>query len=327
MGNTDNKFDVSVASENKGKDKFTFTFDFKITSENNCRIRIYGCQIYDLDGNMYTANGKSISATDIIIGISKYFNNEKKVNASISSAYKSRIGCSLVLTIADLDEKKKMNVCFQKKSAIRWEQVGIQPLEYEDIIPEEEEVEEVVEKMNQEIRGEEEADKASEELDDNALDAIVEDMAKEFPDDFNGLLAERELSGTAVADETAAAEESPEDMLTARLNKLLEIDENSATRIGITLGQVSLSVEEAPKGGYMLNVYCEPSPVEGRRMLVRCPLIKAFFYNGFGGIDNVAMAHLTPNCLEEEEAVEIELKKATEKYWNGLSKIKIMATV
>ena len=161
MGNADKKFDVSISGENKGKEQFTFTFEFKIKTDSNCRIKICSCQVYDLDGNMYQAKGNNISSTDIIIGVSKYFSDTKKVNVAISKQYKSRIGCSLVLTIADLDEKTKMNICYQKKSAVRWDEVGVQMLEYEDIIPEDRTAQSKIEAEIQEIESEMNSDQKS----------------------------------------------------------------------------------------------------------------------------------------------------------------------
>jgi hypothetical protein len=141
MENTMHRFNVSISSESKLRDRYVFTFEFKIASENNCRIKVNHCKIFDCDGYMYETGANDISAQDFIIGNSKYFSDSKRVNVYFPGLFKSRIGVSLVLTITDIDEKSKMNLCFQKKSAIRWDLVGVQPLEYEGVeeeVPEKE---------------------------------------------------------------------------------------------------------------------------------------------------------------------------------------------
>ncbi len=141
MGNVHDRFDVNVSSETKLKDKNILTFEFKLLTDTNCRIKIEACQVYDCDGYMYQASGSSISTDDFILGKnSRFFTELKRVNVTISKNFKSRIGCNMVFTVIDVDDKKKMNLCFQKRSSTKWSFVGAQPLEYKeaDIAPKQE---------------------------------------------------------------------------------------------------------------------------------------------------------------------------------------------
>ncbi len=133
MGNVHDRFDVNVSSETKLKDKNILTFEFKLLTDANCRIKIEACQVYDCDGYMYQASGSNISTDDFILGKnSRFFTELKRVNVTISKNFKSRIGCNMVFTVIDVDDKKKMNLCFQKRSSTKWSFVGAQPLEYKE---------------------------------------------------------------------------------------------------------------------------------------------------------------------------------------------------
>lgn len=140
MGNVNNRFDVNVSSETKLKDKNILTFEFKLLADSNCRIKIEACQVYDCDGYMYQASGSNISSDDFILGRnSRFFTELKRVNVTISKEFKSRIGCNMVFTVIDVDDKKKMNLCFQKRSSTKWTFVGVSPLEYKESDIEQEE--------------------------------------------------------------------------------------------------------------------------------------------------------------------------------------------
>ena len=140
MGNVNNRFDVNVSSETKLKDKNILTFEFKLLADSNCRIKIEACQVYDCDGYMYQASGSNISSDDFILGKnSRFFTELKRVNVTISKEFKSRIGCNMVFTVIDVDDKKKMNLCFQKRSSTKWTFVGVSPLEYKESDIEQEE--------------------------------------------------------------------------------------------------------------------------------------------------------------------------------------------
>lgn len=125
------KFQVVLLSEVKGKDKSAFIFELRLTSDENCRIKITGFEAFDIEGNKFGTELTDISVTDIILGHSKFFTETKKVNIKLSSAFKSKIGCMAVLTVVCLEDKKKMNFCFQRKGTNRWDCVGIQFLDYD----------------------------------------------------------------------------------------------------------------------------------------------------------------------------------------------------
>ncbi|GEM_PF-2956837 len=133
MGNVKDRFDVSISSETKLKEKNILTFEFKMISDVNCRIKPEVCTVYDIDGMKYEATGAQISSDDFILGKnSKFFTELKRVNVTLSKNFKSRIGCSLSFTVVDVDEKQKMNLCFLKRSTTKWNFAGIEPLPYEE---------------------------------------------------------------------------------------------------------------------------------------------------------------------------------------------------
>lgn len=140
------KFQVVLLSEVKGKDSNAFIFELRLTSEDNCRIRIMDFDAFDIDGNKYSAGQEQISTTDVILGHSKFFTETKKINVKISSQFKARIGCMAVLTAACIEDKQQMRFCFQRKGTNRWDCVGIEFMEYEGIAATEEpEIEELYE--------------------------------------------------------------------------------------------------------------------------------------------------------------------------------------
>ena len=55
MNRTYDKFQVVLLSEVKGKDSNAFIFELRLTSEDNCRIRIIDFDAFDIDGNKYSA--------------------------------------------------------------------------------------------------------------------------------------------------------------------------------------------------------------------------------------------------------------------------------
>lgn len=143
------KFNVLLLSEVKGKDKNAFIFEFRLTSESNCRIKITNFEAFDIDGNKFPAITEDISVTDMILGHSKFFTENKKVNIKVCSEFKSKIGCMAVITVVCVEDKHKMNFCFQRKGTNRWDCVGVQFLEYEgaaEQIPAVEEEEKSVQK-------------------------------------------------------------------------------------------------------------------------------------------------------------------------------------
>ena len=107
MNRTYDKFQVVLLSEVKGKDSNAFIFELRLTSEDNCRIRIIDFDAFDIDGNKYSAGADKISTTDVILGHSKFFAETKKINVKISSQFKARIGCMAVLTVACIED----NIC------------------------------------------------------------------------------------------------------------------------------------------------------------------------------------------------------------------------
>lgn len=115
MNRTYDKFQVVLLSEVKGKDSNAFIFELRLTSEDNCRIRIIDFDAFDIDGNKYSAGADKISTTDVILGHSKFFAETKKINVKISSQFKARIGCMAVLTVACIEDKQQMKFCFQRK--------------------------------------------------------------------------------------------------------------------------------------------------------------------------------------------------------------------
>ena len=177
MGNVNNRFDVNVSSETKLKDKNILTFEFKLLADSNCRIKIEACQVYDCDGYMYQASGSNISSDDFILGKnSRFFTELKRVNVTISKEFKSRIGCNMVFTVIDVDDKKKMNLCFQKRSSTKWTFVGVSPLEYKesDIEQEEKATDDIVAAGVNEATESIDAVKAKDiEKDDNVYTATV----------------------------------------------------------------------------------------------------------------------------------------------------------
>ena len=108
MNRTYDKFQVVLLSEVKGKDSNAFIFELRLTSEDNCRIRIIDFDAFDIDGNKYSAGADKISTTDVILGHSKFFAETKKINVKISSQFKARIGCMAVLTVACIEDKQQM---------------------------------------------------------------------------------------------------------------------------------------------------------------------------------------------------------------------------
>lgn len=139
MNRTYDKFQVVLLSEVKGKDSNAFIFELRLTSEDNCRIRIIDFDAFDIDGNKYSAGADKISTTDVILGHSKFFAETKKINVKISSQFKARIGCMAVLTVACIEDKQQMKFCFQRKGTNRWDCVGVEFMEYEGLPAAEEE--------------------------------------------------------------------------------------------------------------------------------------------------------------------------------------------
>ena len=61
MNRTYDKFQVVLLSEVKGKDSNAFIFELRLTSEDNCRIRIIDFDAFDIDGNKYSAGADKIT--------------------------------------------------------------------------------------------------------------------------------------------------------------------------------------------------------------------------------------------------------------------------
>ena len=167
MNRTYDKFQVVLLSEVKGKDSNAFIFELRLTSEDNCRIRIIDFDAFDIDGNKYSAGADKISTTDVILGHSKFFAETKKINVKISSQFKARIGCMAVLTVACIEDKQQMKFCFQRKGTNRWDCVGVEFMEYEGLPAAEEEpvetegtlesVEELTDKAEKQVQAQTEA--------------------------------------------------------------------------------------------------------------------------------------------------------------------------
>ncbi len=158
MNRTYDKFQVVLLSEVKGKDSNAFIFELRLTSEDNCRIRIIDFDAFDIDGNKYSAGVDKISTTDVILGHSKFFAETKKINVKISSQFKARIGCMAVLTVACIEDKQQMKFCFQRKGTNRWDCVGVEFMEYEGLpAAEEEPVEELTDKAEKQVQAQTEA--------------------------------------------------------------------------------------------------------------------------------------------------------------------------
>lgn len=80
MNRTYDKFQVVLLSEVKGKDSNAFIFELRLTSEDNCRIRIIDFDAFDIDGKTSTAREQDkISTTDVILGHSKFFAKPKRL--------------------------------------------------------------------------------------------------------------------------------------------------------------------------------------------------------------------------------------------------------
>lgn len=141
MNRTYDKFQVVLLSEVKGKDSNAFIFELRLTSDDNCRIRIIDFDAFDIDGNKYSAGQEKISTTDVILGHSRFFTETKKINIKISAQFKARIGCMAVLTAACIEDRQQMRFCFQRKGTNRWDCVGVEFMEYEGLTMPEEEVE------------------------------------------------------------------------------------------------------------------------------------------------------------------------------------------
>ena len=167
MNRTYDKFQVVLLSEVKGEDSNAFIFELRLTSEDNCRIRIIDFDAFDIDGNKYSAGADKISTTDVILGHSKFFAETKKINVKISSQFKARIGCMAVLTVACIEDKQQMKFCFQRKGTNRWDCVGVEFMEYEGLPAAEEEpveteealepVEELTDKAEKQVQAQTEA--------------------------------------------------------------------------------------------------------------------------------------------------------------------------
>lgn len=358
------KFQVVLLSEVKGKDKSAFIFELRLTSDENCRIKITGFEAFDIEGNKFGTELTDISVTDIILGHSKFFTETKKVNIKLSSAFKSKIGCMAVLTVVCLEDKKKMNFCFQRKGTNRWDCVGIQFLDY-DVT--EETAEAVLDtEYSEDIEQAQEAlEAAAEESAATAEDTVVEKKSilclKENVESegleayldipLNKLLSEYELEGETlgafldifgqmtakevdngeqtILEQADAIEkfEQEKDInwLEEYLNSVIEFDEKSAETIGLAVDNLRIRLDES-NDKVMPVLYCEVSYSKETYVLVRCPMIKVIFYDERGNISNVAM-HSVSRIHTGQDIVEMPLKKSTFKYWSGQSKIKILVTI
>lgn len=348
MEKTYDKFQVMLLSEVKGKDKNAFIFELRLTSEDNCRIRITDFEAFDIDGNKYCAEQEDISTTDVILGHSKFFTETKKVTVKISPLFKAKIGCMAVLTAACIEDKQKMSFCFQRKGTNRWDCVGIQFMEYEGVITEIQEPESEPESAAEpvvEILEESGAALFAQQLEQKGLETYRSASMKELLDDY-GLweqtlgdflsifkelyFAACDQERAAVLEEAAAAveaveEEESTESIEEFLNSLIEFDEKSAETIGLAVKHMRIRVEE--KDDVITPIlYCEVSYSKETYVLVRCPMIKVIFYDEKGNIANVAM-HSVSRIHTGEDIVEMAFKKSTLKYWKNKSKIKILVTI
>ena len=338
------KFQVVLLSEVKGKDKSAFIFELRLTSDENCRIKITGFEAFDIEGNKFGTELTDISVTDIILGHSKFFTETKKVNIKLSSAFKSKIGCMAVLTVVCLEDKKKMNFCFQRKGTNRWDCVGIQFLDY-DATGETAETDEAEALQPDEIS-----------VEKKSLSCLKENVEREGLEAYldipmNKLLSEYELEGETlgafldifgqmtvkeadnaeqtILEQAAAIEKLKQEKdinwLEEYLNSVIEFDEKSAEIIGLAVDNLRIRLDEN-NDKVMPVLYCEVSYSKETYVLVRCPMIKVIFYDERGNISNVAM-HSVSRIHTGQDVVEMPLKKSTFKYWSGQSKIKILVTI
>lgn len=79
MNRTYDKFQVVLLSEVKGKDSNAFIFELRLTSEDNCRIRIIDFDAFDIDGNKYSAGADKISTTDVILDTANFLPKPKRL--------------------------------------------------------------------------------------------------------------------------------------------------------------------------------------------------------------------------------------------------------
>lgn len=126
MLDMNHRFDVQIKEEKKVDKNLMITFEITIKGEQNCRIKIEGCQGFDVEGYKYEISGEKMSVIDVIIGSSRFFKDSQKININMGDQFKSRNGSAIVLMVKDLDSKTDMKICFQKKGATRWDMVGIQ---------------------------------------------------------------------------------------------------------------------------------------------------------------------------------------------------------
>lgn len=184
------KFNVLLLSEVKGKDKNAFIFEFRLTTENNCRIKVTDFEAFDIDGNKFPAAEEDISVTDIILGHSKFFAENKKVNVKISSAFKSKIGCMAVITVVCVEDKRKMSFCFQRKGTNRWDCVGVQFLEYESVVQQPQAVETNTESIpKQELKSEPETEVEA------VTEPVVQEEEKAVQKNFSGVQIKQSADG------------------------------------------------------------------------------------------------------------------------------------
>ena len=315
MNRTYDKFQVVLLSEVKGKDSNAFIFELRLTSEDNCRIRIIDFDAFDIDGNKYSAGADKISTTDVILGHSKFFAETKKINVKISSQFKARIGCMAVLTVACIEDKQQMKFCFQRKGTNRWDCVGVEFMEYEGL-------EEYLEREGTEsVLGL----SMKEFVNRFALGTqTVEDVLKQL----NVNVAQEEEPAEIISQPAPVSqpeEEEQEQSIEDYLNSLIEFDEKSSETIGLAVSNMRIRAEE--QGDTVCPVlYCEVSYSKETYVLVRCPMIKVIFYDAKGCIDNVAM-HPVSRIHTGQDIVEMAFKKSTVKNWKNKSKIKVLVTL
>lgn len=67
----------SITKRSKRERQQCVYFELRLTSEDNCRIRIIDFDAFDIDGNKYSAGADKISTTDVILGHSKFLPKPK----------------------------------------------------------------------------------------------------------------------------------------------------------------------------------------------------------------------------------------------------------
>ena len=121
------------------------------------------------------------------------------------------------------------------------------------------------------------------------------------------------------------AKENDIEWLEEYLNSVIEFDEKSAELIGLAVDNLRIRLSES-NDKVMPVLYCEVSYSKETYVLVRCPMIKAIFYDEKESILNMSM-HSVSRIHTGQDIVEMPLKKSTFKYWSKLSKIKILVTI